>query len=217
MRQRQCAREFRRDRQNVRGLCEGTEGYCGGTALWGLKGTERYSTRGFGRGRQGVRDRGNDLRRGARWPDRTQQLTPGIQRTHVMQCATDRGHTTRTCPRPHNTPRRVACRTLLVACRNLLVASLIIRHAFSMSLLTWLQAPREPHIRALFRVVCCLLRQLLTRSALDALLPHMRAARFPVLQSVGTFSWGCVHRISSCSSETVIAIIGKWEERYRYP
>jgi hypothetical protein len=155
MRQRQCAREFRRDRQNVRGLCEGTEGYCGGTALWGLKGTERYSTRGFGRGRQGVRDRGNDLRRGARWPDRTQQLTPGIQRTHVMQRATDRGHTTRTCPRPHNTPRRVACRTLLVACRNFLVASLIIRHAFSMSLLTWLQVPREPpHSRV---VPCCLL------------------------------------------------------------
>jgi hypothetical protein len=29
----------------------------------------------------------------------------------------------------------------------------------------------------------------LTRAALDALLPRMRAARFPVVQSVGTFTW----------------------------
>ena len=46
----------------------------------------------------------------------------------------------------------------------------------------------------------------LTRAALNALLPRMRAARFPVVQSVGTFSWEgldapielfCVQPISS--------------------
>jgi hypothetical protein len=57
-------------------------------------------------------------------------------------------------------------------------------------------------------------RQLLTRSALDALLPRMRAARFPVLQAVGAFTWGCahlyqrrIHRDGCCRPRSIITVI----------
>ncbi len=56
--------------------------------------------------------------------------------------------------------------------------------------------------------------QLLTRSALDALLPRMRAARFPVLQAVGAFTWGCahrhqrrIHRDGCCHPRSIITVI----------